>query len=100
MSDVPRLGKPAKVGGIRFGAGCTVDSVVQAAIRQYEYDVTPEKEAARIKRAGLLHDLVKSGGQVERLRALLRQVLENEEGFVFDHGLLDRIRAELDSTRN
>lgn len=48
------LTKPAKVGGVRFQAGCTTDSVIQAAIRHYEAEVTPELEAHRIKRAGKL----------------------------------------------
>jgi hypothetical protein len=46
-----RLDKPAKVGGARFCAGVSWRLVVEAAQRQYEYDVTPEKEAARIERA-------------------------------------------------
>lgn len=65
------LPRPAKVGGTRFGAGCSTRLVVEAAIRRYEYDVTPEKEAARIKRVGLLQQLVRPGGEIETLRAQL-----------------------------
>lgn len=44
----PKLDKPAKVGGCRFGAGIKWSTVIQAAQRLYEYEVTPEKEAERI----------------------------------------------------
>ncbi|MFD1558297.1 hypothetical protein ACFSHT_22150 [Paraburkholderia silviterrae] len=47
-SDEPRLDKRAKVGNTRFGVGVKWSTVIGAAIRQYEYDVTPEKEAQRI----------------------------------------------------
>lgn len=44
----PRLDKPAKVGGGRFGVGIKWSTVITAAQRLYEYEVTPEKEAERI----------------------------------------------------
>ncbi|TKA90362.1 hypothetical protein [Halopseudomonas bauzanensis] len=46
----PKLERPAKVGAVRFDAGVSSRLVVKAAQRQYEYDVTPEKEADRIAR--------------------------------------------------
>ncbi|WP_406867252.1 hypothetical protein [Paraburkholderia fungorum] len=46
------LDKPAKVAGGRFGVGVKWSTVIGAAQRHYEYEVTPEKEAARIARAG------------------------------------------------
>lgn len=53
-----KLEKPAKVGGVRFGVGVKWSTVIGAAQRLYEYEVTPEKEAARIERArGVLDDI-------------------------------------------
>ncbi|WP_338924584.1 hypothetical protein V0M98_33755 (plasmid) [Pseudomonas silesiensis] len=46
-----RLEQPAKVGPTRFGVGVSTRLVVEAAQRLHGYDVTPEKEAARIARA-------------------------------------------------
>lgn len=47
----PVLDRPAKVGGTRFGQGVTWSTVIGAAQRLYEHEVTPQKEAERIKRA-------------------------------------------------
>ncbi|QEL64737.1 hypothetical protein OTERR_12610 [Oryzomicrobium terrae] len=47
----PRLDKPAKVGCTRFGVGIAWSTVIGAAQRLYEFEVTPEKEAERIKKA-------------------------------------------------
>lgn len=47
----PLLDKPAMVGGGRFGVGVKWSTVIGAAQRLYEYEVTPSKEAVRIKRA-------------------------------------------------
>lgn len=55
-TDEPRLDRPAKVGGVRFGKGVKWSTVIGAAQRKYEYEVTPEKEAARIKRARTVMD--------------------------------------------
>lgn len=49
-AEPPKLDKPAKVGNVRFREGVAWRTVIEAAQRQYEYDVTPEKEADRIKR--------------------------------------------------
>jgi hypothetical protein len=46
----PVLDKPAKVGAARFQAGVSSHLVVEAAQRLHAYEVTPEKEAARIAR--------------------------------------------------
>ena len=46
-----RLEKPAKVGGVRFREGVRWSTVIEAAQRLYEYEVTPEKEVDRIERA-------------------------------------------------
>jgi hypothetical protein len=57
----PVLDKPAKVGGARFGKGVKWSTVIGAAQRHYEYEVTPEKEAARIARAGAVIDSIQRG---------------------------------------
>lgn len=44
----PRISKPAKVGAVRFQRGVSARLVVEAAQRQFEHDVTPEKESERI----------------------------------------------------
>lgn len=44
----PKLDKPAKVGPGRFQVGVSSRLVVEAAQRQYKYEVIPEKEAIRI----------------------------------------------------
>lgn len=44
----PKLDKPAKVGPVRFNVGVSSRTVVEAAQRRYEYEVTPQKEAERI----------------------------------------------------
>jgi hypothetical protein len=46
----PVLDKPAKVGATRFQAGVSSHLVVAAAQRLHAFEVTPEKEAARIAR--------------------------------------------------
>lgn len=48
-----RLEQPAKVGATRFGTGVSTRLVVEAAQRLHAYDVTPEKEVARIARANV-----------------------------------------------
>lgn len=52
-ADWPKLEKPAKVAGARFGTGVSSRLVVEAAQRLHAYDVTPEKEVARIARANV-----------------------------------------------
>lgn len=47
--ETPVLDKPAKVGAGRFGVGVKWSSVIAAAQRLYEREVTPEKEAERIQ---------------------------------------------------
>lgn len=47
----PRLHAPALVGGGRFVEGVPWRMVVEAAQRHYKNEVTPEKEAERIKKA-------------------------------------------------
>ncbi|WP_350404324.1 hypothetical protein ABCR88_07690 [Pseudomonas sp. W17] len=44
----PKLDKPALMGAGRFSAGLSARLVVEAAQRNYEYEVTPENEALRI----------------------------------------------------
>lgn len=56
-----KLDKPAKVGGGRFGVGVKWSTVIGAAQRLYEYEVTPEKEAARIERARVVLDDIRNG---------------------------------------
>lgn len=46
----PVLEMPAKVADTRFQKGVSARLVVEAAQRLYTYEVTPEKEAARIAR--------------------------------------------------
>jgi hypothetical protein len=58
---VPVLDKPAKVGGTRFGKGVKWSTVIGAAQRHYEYEVTPEKEAARIARAKVVIESIQHG---------------------------------------
>jgi hypothetical protein len=57
----PTLDKPAKVGGTRFGKGVKWSTVIGAAQRHYEYEVTPEKEAARIARAKVVIESIQHG---------------------------------------
>lgn len=57
-----KLTKPALVGNTRFGVGVGARLVVERAQREYEYQVTPEKEAERIKRGQ---------EQIEEFRAAL-----------------------------
>jgi hypothetical protein len=45
-----KLEKPAMVGNTRFGEGVSERLVIDRAQREYEYQVTPEKEAERIER--------------------------------------------------
>lgn len=47
-----KLDKPAMVGYTRFGVGIDWRTVIERAQREYEYRVTPEKEALRMKRVG------------------------------------------------
>ncbi|QND94335.1 hypothetical protein SY91_01734 [Burkholderia cenocepacia] len=56
-----KLNKPAKVGATRFGVGVKWSTVIGAAQRLYEYEVTPEKEAARIERARSVLDDIRNG---------------------------------------
>lgn len=49
-ADWPKLDKPAKVGAARFHTGVSSRLVIEAAQRLHAFDVTPEKEAARIAR--------------------------------------------------
>lgn len=44
------LDKPAMVGNTRFGVNVQWATVIERAQREYEYQVTPEKEAERMKR--------------------------------------------------
>jgi hypothetical protein len=60
------LDKPAKVGGTRFGKGVKWSTVIGAAQRLYEYDVTPEKEAARIERARATIESIQRGDTGEK----------------------------------
>jgi hypothetical protein len=48
--DWPKLEKPAKVGNGRFQAGVSSRLVVEAAQRQYEYEIRPPFETARNER--------------------------------------------------
>lgn len=48
--ELSKLTKPALVGNTRFGVGVSERMVVERAQREYEYQVTPEKEAERMKR--------------------------------------------------
>jgi hypothetical protein len=57
----PTLDKPAKVGGTRFGKGVKWSTVIGAAQRHYEYEVTPEKEAARIEKARATIESIQRG---------------------------------------
>jgi len=62
--DVERLKAPAMVGSVRFGKGVESRLVIEAAQRLYANEVTPEKEAERIRRARTsLDDFLKVGGQ-------------------------------------
>ncbi|SFQ70506.1 hypothetical protein SAMN05216578_102285 [Halopseudomonas formosensis] len=72
----PRLDRPAKVGAGRFGKGVSSRLVIEAAQRQYEYDVTPEKEAERIAkfadfRKEVLQPVLAAAGLVEALEAIV-----------------------------
>ena len=58
-----KLDKPAKVGGVRFGAGVEWSTVIGAAQRLYEYEVTPEKEANRIAMARETLEYIRTGEQ-------------------------------------
>ena len=58
-----RLDKPAMVGGVRFGAGVEWSTVIGAAQRLYEYEVTPEKEANRIAMARETLEYIRTGEQ-------------------------------------
>jgi hypothetical protein len=49
-AEWPKLVKPAKVGNGRFHAGVSSRLVVEAAQRQYEYDIRPPFETARNER--------------------------------------------------
>jgi len=49
--EEPKLDKPAKVGNGTFGIGIKWSTVIRAAQRLYEFEVTPEKEAERIAKA-------------------------------------------------
>jgi hypothetical protein len=55
------LDKPAKVGCTRFGIGVKWSTVIGAAQRHYEYEVTPEKEAARIANAKTVIESIQRG---------------------------------------
>lgn len=63
------LDKPAKVGNGRFGVGVKWSTVIAAAQRHYEYEVTPTKEAERIKegaqKLGQLQELIAVQAQPE-----------------------------------
>ncbi|USY26673.1 hypothetical protein NIZ92_06455 [Alcaligenes sp. 1735tsa3] len=65
----PTLDKPAKVGNGRFGVGIKWSTVIAAAQRHYEYEVTPSKEAKRIKegaqKLGQLQELI--GAQTQQV---------------------------------
>lgn len=56
-----KLTKPALVGNTRFGVGVSERMVIERAQRQYEYEVTPEKEKARIERVRTFVDSIKDG---------------------------------------
>ncbi|KVV12360.1 hypothetical protein WK77_05970 [Burkholderia ubonensis] len=60
-AEEAKLDKPAKVGATRFGVGVKWSTVIGAAQRLYEYDVTPEKEAARIDRARTVLEDIRNG---------------------------------------
>jgi hypothetical protein len=73
----PKITQPAKVGGTRFSVGCSAQSVIECAYRLYEYEVTPEKEAERCKRADDVRDgLLASALEVPRLNAVIGQLNE------------------------
>lgn len=58
QDEWPKLDKPAMVGCTRFSKGVSARTVVEAAQRNYEYEITPEKEAERIaKCSGFLEKL-------------------------------------------
>lgn len=49
-AELGTLTKPAQVGNTIFHAGIAERTVIERAQREYEYQQTPEKEAARLKR--------------------------------------------------
>lgn len=86
-----RLTKPALVGNTRFGVGVSERMVIERAQREYEYQVTPEKEAARIARAKQA---------VARISGAERPELPPDAG-VFDgeaHGLYESLTQSPSST--
>lgn len=67
QDNEPTLDKPAKVGNGLFGVGIKWSTVIAAAQRHYEYEVTPSKEAERIKegaqKLGQLQELIAAQAQ-------------------------------------
>ena len=57
----PRLDRPAKVGAIRFRAGVKWSTVIDAAQRLFECEVTPDKESDRIAKAHATMGYIRTG---------------------------------------
>lgn len=81
----PAITKPAKIGSVRFEAGVSSRTVIEAAQRQYEYDVTPENEAERIAR-------------FDRIRAAVLAPPAQQPGALPEEvrGVLERARAVIE----
>lgn len=56
-----KLDKPAMVGSTRFGVGIKWETVIERAQREHVYQVTPEKEAARMERVRTFVDEIRDG---------------------------------------
>lgn len=56
-----KLGRKAQVGNTIFDAGLPVRMLVERAYREYGYQHTPEKEAARMERVKTFVDSIKDG---------------------------------------
>lgn len=98
----PRLDRPAKVGAVRFGQGVSSRLVVEAAQRQYEYDVTPEKEAERIAkfadfRKEVLQPVLAAAGLVEALEQCVTSMIDS--GYRADAVVIQAARAALAAYR-
>lgn len=82
----PVLESPAKVGAARFGKGIKWSTVIGAAQRLYQHEVTPEKEAERIARsresiAKIQQELAQAPDAL-RWQALRRAAATNDEDFL------------------
>lgn len=93
----PKLTRDAKVGNGRFGAGVSARLVVEAAQRQHEYEVTPEKEAERIAQKDRyldrVFDLLLDSYQQTRALMLLDEV---RRCFTRDDDLPDDLLPRID----